>query len=359
MIFLVFPCNSSTGWGVCSTNLAKEISKKEKIRYVTTEMDFSVAERNLLELSFFKSLHYQNFEYLKNQKKYPIINALEHDLFPYIDYFNGSFRIGICFSDREIPENLIKKAQEFDVIVAGSTWCQKVLERHGLKSQVILQGIDPLFFNKERSEKQIFLDDFLIFSGGKFEYRKGQDATIKAYKVIQDKYPDVKLVCAWANFYTKDSGRSELEKAGVDLNRVIAIPGLTNSCMSQVYQNTDVGVFPSRCEAGTNLVLMEYMACGKPAIATVGTGQSDIVNEKNGIVLENSGVCHLVDKDNRLIADNWEEPNVDSIIDKLEWSYNNRNKLKPLAKKGAKLMTQYTWKHMAESILNLIPSSSE
>ena len=42
--------------------------------------------------------------------------------------------------------------------------------------------------------------------------------------------------------------------------------------MPQVYQNTDVGIFPSRCEAGTNLVMMEYMACGKPAIATVGTG---------------------------------------------------------------------------------------
>ena len=123
--------------------------------------------------------------------------------------------------------------------------------------------------------------------------------------------------------------------------------------MPRIYQNTDVGVFPSRCEAGINLVMMEYMACGKPVIATIGTGQKDLINEKTGIAIENSGICNLIENDK--IVSQWEEPNVDSVIDKLDWAYHNRAKLKPLAKQGAKFISQYTWERMAQQIINLIP----
>ncbi len=39
----------------------------------------------------------------------------------------------------------------------------------------------------------------MVFSGGKFELRKGQDVVIRAYRVLQDRHPDVMLVNAWFN----------------------------------------------------------------------------------------------------------------------------------------------------------------
>ncbi len=39
---------------------------------------------------------------------------------------------------------------------------------------------------------------FVVFSGGKFELRKGQDV-VRAYKVLQDHHPDLVLVNAWFN----------------------------------------------------------------------------------------------------------------------------------------------------------------
>src|SRR6185295_16027949 len=74
---------------------------------------------------------------------------------------------------------------------------------------------------------------------------------------------------------------------GIDVSngKVISLGPKPNPMMAGVYQNTDVGLFLSRCEGGTNLVLMEYMACGKPAIATSYTGHADIVTDENSLPL--------------------------------------------------------------------------
>ena len=43
----------------------------------------------------------------------------------------------------------------------------------------------------------------LIFSGGKFEFRKGQDLVVRAVKVLQERHRDVALVAAWHNYHAK------------------------------------------------------------------------------------------------------------------------------------------------------------
>lgn len=354
MIFLILPCNYHSGWGVCSTNLAKEISQKHKIKYVSDELK---TPSNLEEF-YFKSRQFDDLEYLKNQKHYPIIQAVQHDLNPYMGYLSGSVKVCLTFSDRKIPKKFVEKSKHFDYIIAGSEWCKQLLLENNVNSIVIHQGIDPLLFNKQRSNKVLFQDEFVIFSGGKYEHRKGQDITIKAFKVLQDRHPDVKLVCAWHNPYTDDTGQKSLIDSGIDMNKVIMIPSINNYNMPLIYQNTDVGIFPSRCEAGTNLVLMEYMACGKPVIASVETGQKDIVNDTNGLIIKSSGKCGLYDTNlvsefGESYVSYWEEPNVESCIENLEFAYKNRNKISSLGIKGANLMKNYTWKHMSDKILNL------
>lgn len=353
MIFLILPYNHYTGWGVCSVNLATEICKNHKIRYVTLPNEFKNSlQPNPIETDYFKKFFFDNLEYLTKQTDFPIIQAVEHDLKPFLGYFSGSKRIAITFSDRNIPPTYIEGAKKnFDHIIAGSNYCQKVLAEVGINSTVIHQGVNHLYFNKKRQEKIFFKDDFVIFSGGKFELRKGQDKFIQAYKKLQDKYVDVRLVVSWANTYTDNDGFKEIKKFDLDLNRITFVPLMTNACMPEIYQNTDIGVFPSRCEAGTNLVMMEYMACGKPVIATVKTGQGDVVTKENGYAI-NSGVFLL--KSNDDIIANWEEPSSDHIYELLEHCYENREELKEKGDKAYDSMREKTWSHMANSILDLI-----
>ena len=44
---------------------------------------------------------------------------------------------------------------------------------------------------------------------------------------------------------------------GIDPLKVHTCPLLPNRKMRGIYAKTDLGVFPNRCEGGTNLVLME------------------------------------------------------------------------------------------------------
>ena len=41
--------------------------------------------------------------------------------------------------------------------------------------------------------------EFIVFSGGKLELRKGQDLVIAAFKVFAQAHPEAKLMVAWQN----------------------------------------------------------------------------------------------------------------------------------------------------------------
>jgi glycosyltransferase involved in cell wall biosynthesis len=136
---------------------------------------------------------------------------------------------------------------------------------------------------------------------------------------------------------------------GIDLQRVITVPAQLNLALARLYRNTDVGLFPNRCEGGTNLVLMEYMACGKPVIAVDTTGHADIVNAQNALILNTKGERTITDDQGNAVA-RWPEPDLDDAIDKLEWAYQNRDKLRAHAQQAAHGLAKLTWRRTAETL---------
>jgi glycosyltransferase involved in cell wall biosynthesis len=113
-----------------------------------------------------------------------------------------------------------------------------------------------------------------------------------------------------------------LEQAGVDRRRVELLPPLPHADMAAVYGNTDVGLFPNRCEGATNLVLMEYMACGRPAIVTDFAGHRDILRDGNSLRLQRLHVAPKYDEHEAVAC--WCEPDLDEILACLEQAYADR-----------------------------------
>jgi len=266
----------------------------------------------------------------------------------------------------------------FRRVVAGSTWCASVLTDAGLAGvEAVPHGIDPRIFHPAGDEnhgREFLEDKFVVFSGGKFELRKGQDIVIRAYKVLQDRHPDVMLVNAWNNPWpaSVETMRASplirfaprrgtcvqvinqvLADNGIDPQRVISCPQELNFALARLYQNSDVGIFPNRCEGGTNLVLMEYMACGKPAITVDTTGHADIVRASNALILGTKGETTVHDQSSLPVA-RWPEPDLDDAIDKLEWAFQNREKLRPLGHQAAKDLAERTWRRTAEALQKII-----
>ncbi|MCP4252935.1 MAG: glycosyltransferase family 4 protein [Candidatus Scalindua sp.] len=386
MIYLVLPRGNNFGWGVCGKYLVKEISDITDVKYITD--NFSVEDiGDEYEFHFLKSklLDDEETQVINNdvnsQVGSPVLQAINQAFMPWGPEINSSFKAGYTFFEENIlqQEYIQNLRDNFDVVITGSKWCEEVLRNHGLDNvETVIQGVDQQIFNTYQSEKEIFKDNFVIFSGGKFEIRKGQDIVIKAYKVLQDRHKDVMLVNAWFNMWgdsmntmavsphIKYEVKSEdyatamcgiLQDNGLDTERIVTLLPRSNALMAKIYKNTDIGLFTNRCEGGTNLVLMEYMACGKPVIASYNSGHRDVINKDNSIMINNMRPINI-DRSGSKIAV-WDDPDLDETISHLEWAYQHRDELKSYGTQAGNDLKELTWKRSAEQFVEIIEGSNQ
>ena len=82
------------------------------------------------------------------------------------------------------------RAEQMALIIAGSHWNEHVLRSNGIvATTTVLQGVDTALFHPgPRSGR--FRDRFVIFSGGKLEFRKGQDLVLKAFKCFHQRHEE-------------------------------------------------------------------------------------------------------------------------------------------------------------------------
>ncbi|MDR4499752.1 MAG: glycosyltransferase family 4 protein [Candidatus Scalindua sp.] len=382
MIYLILPRGNNFGWGVCGKYLVREISDIREIKYLTDdftvndigdEFDYHVLKNQLVDEIEAKEIR----NGVTRQVNYPILQAIGNQtLVPWGPDIHGSFKAGYTFFEENMlnQEYIENGKRHFDIVITGSSWCEEVLRNHGLKNTTtVIQGIDPQIFHPSHSEKEIFKENFLVFSGGKFEIRKGQDIVIRAYKVLQDRHKDVMLVNSWFNIwgesmktmsaspYIKFDITSQdyvttinwiLENNGIDVTRVITCLPRPNALMVKIYKNTDIGIFPNRCEGGTNLVLMEYMACGKPVVASYSSGHKDVINKNNSILIENMKPININRNGNRIAV--WDDSDLEETIEHLEWAYQHRDKLRSYGLQAGNDLKKLTWKRSAEKFVNII-----
>jgi len=390
MIAIAFPVGSTHGWGVCGKYVSRQMNTLTHRGVRLISQPFTLADiGDELEVQAIQSmlLRPEDSRTAKNingisHLPMPLLAAIvDKQLTPWAPAVRGSKTVGYTFFEDNIlePAWMENGRRNFDLITTGSTWCTQVLKQNGLENvHTVVQGIDPtLFFpwpKESPSPREYFQDRFVIFSGGKFELRKGQDLVIRAVKVLQDRHPDVFFINAWFNPWQQsvDSMRGSpylrwpavtgtfvdvinrlLSENGMDLSRALTLGPRGNALTPRIYRNTDIGVFPNRCEGGTNLVLMEYMACGKPVLASASTGHADIVRPENALVIRNKPEEAVINGPSGPIA-RWPEPDLDDIIDKLEWAYQHRGEIAALGEQAGADLARHTWKKTAEEFLKLL-----
>ena len=350
-LYLGLTSGENFGWGVCSKYLKKELSNKTNIINIDEHQELIKTGR----------------------VNGPVFHALNNYDFSGLHPVRGTKNIGYTFFEYELNDAAVKNASNYNIILGGSSWNEKKLKERGINNTgTLIQGIDPELFYPGEKEKNN--DLFIIFSGGKFELRKGQDLVLKAFQILQQKFPDIILINAWFNLWPHtmnsmaDSKYIKYEYKGetwknfminlcrinnIDGNKVFTLPITPSNKLRDLYLNSDIGLFPNRCEGGTNLVLMEYMACGKPVIASFNSGHKDLLSGDNSLQLRKMYEFKLYDDNKKLIAD-WEEPDIDEIVSKLEFAYYNRDPLKQIGKKAGADMKNYTWEKSADSLLEII-----
>jgi glycosyltransferase involved in cell wall biosynthesis len=334
------PVSDFFGWGVCGKNLIRELNKKVNVRYV--EKNFEAALREEAEEKMVAELKTDPcgnvdapfIHTLTRNDGASITEEMRGEFTTCVEY-RGKPNIGYIFSEQHYynPENL-NTLKSLDIMVAGSQWNADILTEAGVDTIAIPQGVDrSIFCSNGNHREDVLKDKFVIFSGGKYEHRKAQDLVIRAVAKLQQKYDDIYLMPAWANIFKEDN-RYYRELAKV--KNVLPVQLCYQHELVQMMRQTNIGLFPNRVEGGTNLVMMEYMACGKPVIANDSTGQADVIDDSYAFRI-NGGDLSLLNQ----------------MIDYLEYAYLSRERLEQMGLRADLAMDNFTWSKMADRFLEL------
>jgi len=283
--------------------------------------------------------------------------------------FRGVHNVGFIFFEEMNPEK-ITIGKKMDLLLAGSSWNTQILKKLGFpKVDFVMQGVDTERF-RPRSKQKRFGDRFVIFSGGKLEFRKAQDIVLVAFREFHRRHPEALLITAWHNPWPAMSvagilksphalGTPKIDSSGqFNISEWLLRNGLpkdsfldtgfiNNREFPEWYREVDVGVFPNRAEGGTNLVAMEVMASGVPCILSANTGHLDLTDESRTYPLFNQ----------KPLAQDWGESDPKEVIDRLEEVYQNRQEARARGMEGAKFIHQASWEMQTEKLLEAISTN--
>jgi glycosyltransferase involved in cell wall biosynthesis len=374
-----------SGWGVYGVNLALELAKREVTPEIyLVQSQIALTEDQAAILAPHLARQPKNFAAFNNRTVAldgPMLRCMgdQLDLPDELAALRGAPDIGVVFFESAvIPQANIEKAKELAGIVAGSTWNAEILRRHGLIAvQTCLQGVDLSLFRPGPRQGR-FPGRFVVFSGGKLEYRKGQDLVVMAFKRFHARHPDALLVAAWQNpwpqaakslamsTHTKGSPavspNGQLDVTGwlmgndlspasfVDLGR------LHNAQTSALLNEVDVALLPSRCEGGTNLVAMECMAAGVPVILSRNTGHLDLMAPDNCYPLNMQLPIGALTGRQEL-AD-WGESSIEEIVAQLEAAYTDSAVRRARGAAATQFMQDWSWANQVGKLVDAVAGFS-
>ena len=384
-IALTWPPSAVHGWGVFGANLLRELLRRGAPKPITLfpmQPDLiDAADRTLFQplMDEQRIIDQQISSQSKGQVtlgSVHVLHSLGNNLEepPEAARFRGEPNVGFTFFENMVfADNAVARNDHFQIVMAGSTWNAEILRDMGFpRVGCVFQGVDWDKFAPGPSTGR-FGDRFVVFSGGKLELRKGQDLVVAAFKRFQERHPDALLVTVWLNPWPaimQDMAASPHvsgppavdqpfpncindwvhaqggpEGAHMDLSPVF------NADMPALLRECDIGLFPNRCEGGTNLVAMETLSAGVPCILSANSGHMDLIGAGDG-----SSHCYPLLHQSPVPfgpqgADHWRESDVDEIVEALEAAYQNRDDARRRGEAARRFMQDWSWRNQIDKLL--------
>lgn len=274
----------------------------------------------------------------------------------------------VAIEDSRIDPARLARLADCDRVITHSRFARDMLAGYGVANlAVTYQGVDPQLF-RPRPTSGRFGDRFVVFSGGKLEYRKGQDLVVAAFARFAAHHPDSLLVCAWASFWPQSAysinqgvlarpltagpdGRPHIRRwlsdNGVAAADALVLDHYGAAELAEILADCHVALFPNRCEGCTNLVAMEAMAAGVPTVLSANTGHADLLAAGcgSGLTLQRP----VTDPDGS--RQGWGDSDVDEMVDRLEWAYHQRAEAQAAAARAAAIVGRRSWDRFAGNTL--------
>lgn len=374
---LVWQLGSYSGWGILGLHIARHMM-------VTGDLDplpfypLSSVDRNAIDSALLERLFANAATITAAMANRPDRTALVRSSFPMLHGLGnglaaapvaatliGKPDLAIAFlEDTQLGPEAVARGRRYACIAAGASWTAEVLRGAGVERVVTCpQGVDTTVFYPGPPRSQV-QNRFIVYSGGKLEFRKGQDVVVAAFRRFQQRHPEALLVAGWFSHWpalARSMGASPhlTEAPALDAQGAVDVAGwlrrnglpdgsfeimsaAPNQAMGKILRQADVALFPNRCEGGTNLVAMEAIACGVPTILSANTGHLDLIADLPCLALRAQAPVHV--SPDAVGTDGWGESSIDEIIEMLERVYADRETTRAQAVQAAERMrTEWSW----------------
>ncbi|MBF0145424.1 MAG: glycosyltransferase family 4 protein [Magnetococcales bacterium] len=364
------------GWGVYGLNLVLAMLRRgvrPRLLQKPGAMDLDPLQARLMLQVLEDSTDYLRVRLLHPERMLrdadtiPLIHSDGRLVFDDVK-FEGRPPIGITFFETaRLDPKPIERAKQYARIIVGSRWNERILrEKYGLSNvHFVMQGVETTQFYPS-GRRGLLNGRFVVFSGGKLEFRKGQDLVVETFRRFHQRHPEALLLTSWSNRWVDASSRFPArwvegfpEEGSEGLQRWMSrhlppdsffdVGLVANPRMPDVLREVDVALFPNRCEGGTNLVAMECMAMGIPVILSANTGHLDLVADDRCLILgQQQPVVSPVTGE---LMEDWGESSVDEALEALERVYHAPRESSRLGQEGHRFMRDHSWSHQCDQVI--------
>ncbi|MFH0714658.1 MAG: glycosyltransferase family 1 protein [Candidatus Diapherotrites archaeon] len=270
-------------WPLKRHNLEEE--KKKEVKVLSGSIPLPVLGKSLNKALYYphrvprgyKLYHASNqfLARLADTRKPCIVSCM--DVIP--KALPGHYAPGIS----QVLDYAMQGMKSAEKVIAISNFTKREIEKYyhipGTKISVIHLGFECDTFspgNKKRARKALELDEkaLIVLNVGSEEPRKGIPTLLKAFQLLNAKYPNSILVRVGEK-------RPETEKAIANLGlqeKVIHRVKLSKAELALAYNAADVLAFASTYE-GFGLPLVEAMASGLPIVAARASSTPEVVKD--------------------------------------------------------------------------------
>ncbi|MFC1775246.1 glycosyltransferase [Patescibacteria group bacterium] len=351
-------CNSFAGQGVEVELIVPKQKKKEKklFEYYNMEKSFKVKEIFRFELSKFGKIGFlvQTILFLLTVKIYLL--SKKYDVLYTREQLAGLFFKGFVYEIHNFPQKitflhrLIFK--RIFKVIAITSFFKKDLIKNGISSEKILVSADAADLDKfninisqEVARKKLSLPEERIIIGyvGKYvtfgKWNKGADDLIKSFPTILKYNPEAFLLVVGVGEGNVAKVEKLLNELDISNNNYKIIAHLPYEKVIYCLRASDMLVMnysksQHHMYYTSPMKMFEYMASGRPIIASRLPSVTDVLNENNAFFIEPDSVESLTNGIKKALQDK-------GLADKI-------------ANQAYTDVQNYTWQKRSQQILDFI-----
>ena len=339
----------STGYGIASFNILKEIVKTNKVTLfnignpnVETKEDYEMIVDCINGQDSFD----YNAPYLKIWHQFDLSSRVGNG-----KYFAYPFFETTKFTKREVHHLNFP-----DHIIVSSSWAKKIVEENNIQKpiSIVPLGVDRTIFDPNNFDENTITDKYIFITIGKWEKRKAHDTILELFEKAFDSNDNVELWMITNNpFLDKEQEQfwTNLVLSNKLRSKIKVFPRLpTHKELARVISYSHCGIYISKAE-GWNLDLLETMSMGKPVIVTNYSAHTEFCDEKNSYLVN---IDHLEDAvDDMWFHGNGEWAKIgnsqkDQIIYHMQYCYKNKITNN---NQGIETAKKFNWKNSADKLI--------